>query len=103
MWGGAQSSVPADVLFDEPPTDRARPGAAAATAFVLFDSVAMLSDAAAGYTPWTPTPAVVWPLFFGSMCLIADQISRLRIVDAVSVGRAPGLVFLARAGTTGRG
>jgi hypothetical protein len=37
------------------------------------------------------------------MCLIADQISRLRIVDAVSVGRAPGLVFLARAGTTGRG
>jgi hypothetical protein len=71
------------------------PGTAATAVFVLFDSVAMPSDAAAGYTPWTLTPALVWPLFFGSVWLIADRIPRLRITDAVLVGTALGLVFLA--------
>lgn len=71
------------------------PAVAATTVFVLFDSVVMPSDAAAGYTPWTLTPALAWPLFFGSVWLIASRLARLRLADAALIGTALGLVFLA--------
>jgi hypothetical protein len=71
------------------------PAVVATAVFVLFDSVVMPSDATAGYTPWTLTPALVWPAFFGSVWLIADRVQRLRMVDAALIGTALGLVFLA--------
>ncbi|HEY0182318.1 MAG TPA: hypothetical protein VGC09_05865, partial [Rhodopila sp.] len=40
------------------------PAAAATAVFVLFNSVVMPGDLTAGYTPWTLTPALTWPLFF---------------------------------------
>jgi hypothetical protein len=71
------------------------PAAAATAVFVLFDGVVMPGDATAGYTPWTLTPALTWPLFFASVWLIADRIPRLRMIDAALLGTAFGLVFLA--------
>ena len=71
------------------------PAAAATSVFVLYDSVVMPGDASAGYTPWTLTPALTWPLFFGSVWLIAGRVGRFRLTDAIVVGSALGLVFLA--------
>jgi hypothetical protein len=71
------------------------PAATATMVFVLFDSVVMPGDATAGYTPWTLTPALAWPLFFGSVWLIAERIPRLHPGDAALIGLALGLTFLA--------
>jgi hypothetical protein len=71
------------------------PAAAATAVLVLFNSVVIPSDATAGYSPWMLTPALVWPMFFGSVWLIVDRVQRLRTIDAGLVGTALGLVFLA--------
>ena len=71
------------------------PAAAATSVLVLFDSAVMPGDATAGYTPWTLTPALSWPLFFGSIWLIADRLPRFRLINAVWIGAALGLVFVA--------
>jgi hypothetical protein len=71
------------------------PAAAATAVFVLFDSVVMAGDAVAGYTPWTLTPALGWPLFFSAVWFVVGRLERLLWRDAVLVGSVLGLVFLA--------
>lgn len=62
---------------------------------VLFDGAAMSGDEAAGYTPWTYTPALAWPLFFGGVALVHRLTPALRFGGAIVVGCALGIVFLA--------
>jgi hypothetical protein len=71
------------------------PGAAATVVLVLVSGLVMASDAVIGYTPWTLTPGLAWPLFFGAVWLIAARIERLRMSDAMLLGGVLGLVFLA--------
>ena len=71
------------------------PACAATVVFVLHNSTAMAGDEAAGYTPWTLTPSLTWPLFFAAVAVIHGRVARLRWLDAVIVGITLGLVFLA--------
>jgi len=71
------------------------PAVFATAVMVLFDGAAMSGDEAAGYTPWTYTPALAWPLFFGSVAVVHHFTPALRIAGAIVVGCALGIVFLA--------
>ncbi len=71
------------------------PGAAATMVFVLFSGLVTPGDATAGYTPWTLTPALAWPLFFGAVWLVAARAERPGLGNAALIGGALGLVFLA--------
>ena len=62
---------------------------------VLFDGAAMTGDEAAGYTPWTYTPALAWPLFFAGVALVHRIAPALRIGGAIVIGCVLGIVFLA--------
>lgn len=62
---------------------------------VLFDGAVMGGDEAAGYTPWTYTPALAWPLFFAGVALIHRMTPALRIGGAIAIGCGLGIVFLA--------
>ena len=70
------------------------PACAATAVFVLFNSSLMAGDEAAGYTPWTLTPALSWPLFFGAVWLIAARAESAKWRDAVLIGAMMGIVFL---------
>ena len=71
------------------------PAATATVLLVLFGGVLLPSDAVTGYTPWTLTPALAWPMFFVSVRLIATAVERCTIAGAVLVGSCIGVVFLA--------
>ena len=71
------------------------PAANATVLLVLFDGILLPSDAVTGYTPWTLTPALAWPLFFVAVRLVATSVERATIAGAVVVGSAVGAVFLA--------
>ena len=68
---------------------------AATSVMVLFDGAAMTGDETAGYTPWTYTPALAWPLFFLGVALLHRLTPALRIGGAIVVGSYLGVVFLA--------
>ncbi len=69
--------------------------AAAAGVMVLFGGSVMSGDEAAGYTPWTFTPALAWPLFFLATMAIHRLTPALRIGGAIGIGCSIGVVFLA--------
>ena len=71
------------------------PAVFATGVMVLFDGTAMSGDEAAGYTPWTFTPALAWPLFFGGVAVVHRLTPALRIGGAIIVGCVLGIVFLA--------
>lgn len=71
------------------------PACAASAVFVLFNSATMAGDEAAGYTPWTYTPGLAWPLFFAAVWLIHAKAGSPRWRDALLLGTVIGLVFLA--------
>jgi hypothetical protein len=71
------------------------PAVVATAALVLFDSAVMSGDEAAGYTPWTLTPALAWPAFFSAVWLVLRHAPSLRWGTAILVGTVLGLVFLA--------
>ena len=62
---------------------------------VLFDGAAMSGDEAVGYTPWTFTPALAWPLFFLGVGMLHRVTPALRTSGAIAVGCVLGIVFLA--------
>ncbi|MBN8910062.1 MAG: hypothetical protein J0H99_26475, partial [Rhodospirillales bacterium] len=67
----------------------------ATAVLVLYGGATMAGDEAAGYTPWTYTPALVWPAFFLTAWLLIDRVGALRWRDAPFLGAAIALVFLA--------
>jgi hypothetical protein len=69
--------------------------AIATTLFVCFDGLLLPPWMAATYTPWTSVPALTQALFFSSVWLISARIQHGRFIDAVSIGSATGIVFLA--------
>jgi hypothetical protein len=69
--------------------------AVATTVFVCFDGLLLPPWMAASYTPWTSVPALTQALFFCSVWLISARIERARFIDALSIGSAIGIVFLA--------
>jgi hypothetical protein len=71
------------------------PAVLAVAVMVLFGGSVMAGDEAAGYTPWTLTPALVWPLFFMSVQMLHRHAPALRFATAVLLGCLFGLVFLA--------
>jgi len=71
------------------------PAAVATVLLVLFDGLLLPSDAVTGYTPWTLTPALAWPIFFVSVRLIATAVERGTIAGAVMAGSCIGVLFLA--------
>ncbi len=71
------------------------PACIATTVFVLFNSAVMNGDEAAGYTPWPLTPGLTWPIFFASVSLIHARAGSTRFVDALLIGSALGIAFLA--------
>ena len=71
------------------------PAANATVLLVLFDGILLPSDAVTGYTPWTLTPALAWPMFFGAVRVVATSVERRTAAGALIVGSAVGAVFLA--------
>jgi hypothetical protein len=69
--------------------------AIATTLFVCFDGLLLPPWMAASYTPWTSVPALTQALFFCSVWLISARIQQARFIDALSIGSAIGIVFLA--------
>ncbi len=69
--------------------------AIATTVFVCFDGLLLPPWMAASYTPWTSVPALTQALFFCSVWLISARIRQARFIDALSIGSAIGIVFLA--------
>jgi hypothetical protein len=69
--------------------------AAATCVMVLFGGAVMSGDEAAGYTPWTFTPALAWPLFFLGTAAIHRLAPALRVGGAIASGCIVGIVFLA--------
>lgn len=69
--------------------------AAATGVMVLFGGAVMSGDEAAGYTPWTFTPALAWPLFFLGTAAIHRLTPALRVGGAITSGCIVGIVFLA--------
>lgn len=70
------------------------PAVVATAVLVLFDGAAMSADEAAGYTPWTLTPALGWPAFFLGVWLVLGRAPGLRWRDAMLIGCVLGLAFL---------
>ena len=68
---------------------------AATCVMFLFGGTVMSGDETAGYTPWTFTPALAWPLFFLSAAAIHRIAPALRTGGAIAVGCLVGIVFLA--------
>jgi hypothetical protein len=62
------------------------PAVAATAVFVLFNSAAMPSDAAVGYTPFSFTPSLAWPMFFGAVWLIHARADAARFGNALLIG-----------------
>ena len=71
------------------------PALLAVAVMVLLNGSLMASDETAGYTPWTLTPALVWPATFLAVPVIHRRTPRLRFADAILIGTILGLVFLA--------
>ena len=68
---------------------------AATSVMVLFGGAAMTGDETAGYTPWTYTPALAWPLFFLGVVVLHRVTPALRTAGAIGVGCVLGVTFLA--------
>ena len=71
------------------------PAAIATVVLVLVFGAMLPGDAGGGYTPWTLSPALTWPLFFVAVRLIAGAVQRLSVMSALLAGSVIGLVFLA--------
>ncbi len=71
------------------------PAAVATAVMVLFNGGVMAGDEAAGYTPWTLTPALTWPLFFLGVGAIHRYAPALRFPAALGLGCLLGIIFLA--------
>ncbi len=71
------------------------PATLAVAFMVLFGGSVMTGDEAAGYTPWTLTPALAWPLFFVAIQQMHRHAPDLRFSAAVTIGALLGLAFLA--------
>jgi hypothetical protein len=69
--------------------------AIAAILFVCFDGLLLPPWMAASYTPWHSVPAFTQALFFCSVWLISARVQHGRFIDALTIGSAIGLVFLA--------
>ncbi len=69
--------------------------AIATTLSVCFDGLLLPPWMAASYTPWTSVPALTQALFFCAVWLISARMERGRFVDALTIGSATGIVFLA--------
>ena len=72
------------------------PAAAVATALlVCFDGALLPPWMASSYSPWHSVPALTQSLFFCGVWLIAARTQQGRFADALSIGSAIGVVFLA--------
>ena len=71
------------------------PAALSAAVLVLVNGSLMGGDESAGYTPWTLTPALVWPLFFAGVWAIHRFTTALSWRGAIGIGCGLGVVFLA--------
>ena len=69
--------------------------AAALTVFVLLDGAVGSPSVTGGYTPWPFTPNISQSLFFLTLWLILARQGSRRWLDAVIVGAAIGVTFLA--------
>jgi hypothetical protein len=70
------------------------PAVAATIVFVLYGTATMPPDAAAGYTPFTFTPSLAWPMFFAAVWLIHARADARRFGSALLIGAMLGIVFL---------
>ena len=74
------------------------PAAAVGTAvFVVFNGAISAPWNAGGYTPWPFAPSIAQAVFFGAAWLIHARVASARWRDAVLIGVAIGLSFLAHA------
>jgi len=72
------------------------PAAAVATAvFVVFNGLISAPWDAGGYTPWAFSPSIAQALFFLAAWLISTRAARARWTDALLIGLAIGVTFLA--------
>ena len=72
------------------------PTAAVATVlFVCFDGILLPPWMAASYSPWHSVPALTQALFFCGAWLVSARTRQGRFIDALWIGSAIGIVFLA--------